>query len=624
MKSINPKNSILDFFFFLPPKNDRILYYEKIQLICIYAISVIIIAVTAINIYKVIGDGEFLVAVLGVFFILLVLAALVLFWVKRNLLLTQRVISIVVLLMMVLIFWNGGGRFGLAALYFLAAFGIFFLILDPKTGMVLPVFYFIGMTLRILLGSFARDSIFFLPELRERFILVLGISCLFGMIGSYSIKLLVNHLAKLAFTDHITGLPNLEKFKESFRSLAHHYHLNQKELILIGIKALHIDKINAIHGIEFSNNLLVRISKRLESQNFSLLARWSSSIFMFVLPGAPLNTIRKRITDILKSLQLPYPLNGQKTTIHFNAAISTYPSDSPIPSEIQKHILTLLECQKMIPGEVIFYDEERLKKEQYRFSLREALNQAEISTDFRLAYQPKIRLKDNQCIGAEVLIRWDRVNVGPVSPVEFIPIAEESGSIRVMTQWIIKSTFKRIRSISDKLLAEYQEKDYTFSINLSVIDLKDAEFIPFLIEELYQHQIKAENVEFEVTERIQIDVDPQIQYALEQLQRLGFKLSIDDFGTGYSSLSYLHTMKVHTIKIDKSFIKMIQPSNENQSYPVIDAIISLCKSMGLNLIAEGIETSYQKEYLLKRECEYGQGWLYSKAISWEDFTAKYF
>lgn len=275
--------------------------------------------------------------------------------------------------------------------------------------------------------------------------------------------------------------------------------------------------------------------------------------------------------------------------------------------KFKKNVLTLLENKKLVHGDIVFFNEKKIIQEQRRFSLREALDQADLDREFSLVYQPKINLNDKSVKGAEVLLRWEREGFGPVSPEDFIPIAEESGMIRTITHWVIETAFKNI--------AESQYDDLIFAINLSVLDLKGEDLLPFLRKTLKTNGISPEQIEFEVTEGIQVDFDPQIKRTFQELYNMGFRLAIDDFGTGYSSLSYLHRLKINNLKIDKSFVQIV--TEENQKYHIINAIIS----MDLEITAEGVETEVQAEYLKKRGFDFAQGWFYSKGISWADFQS---
>lgn len=603
---------IKNFLFQIPPRENRIPYFDRIQLISLYLTAIALILTSIYNTYILYADGFYFFSLMGIVLIILTMSSLFIFWKTRNIVYSQRLIAFVIFLVMTLIIWNGGGRFGLASLYFLATFSIFFLILDYTTGIILPVYYLFGFSLRLLLGRFGSESIFFQSELRYRFAVVLAIACLFGIVGSVSINMLVKYLSTLAYTDPVTGLPNMKRFRDIFRGMTELKDLKHEEgLTLVGFKVLHFDLINANYGPEKGNAILRETGRRLEQCRFKLLSRWNGAIFLAVLPPMKLDELKLCLRNTIEILRAPSQVDECSIVMQFIAAVSRYPDDAVNAPDIQKHVLTQLEDKRLIHGDILFYNEEKMKLEQQRFSLREALAKAVLDQEFSLVYQPKIRLADNRCVGAEILLRWNRSDFGPVSPEDFIPLAEENGMIRTISRWVIGKAFREI--------AAADRKDLVFAINLSVIDLKDPEFIPYVREARRKSAVLPSRIEFEVTESVQADQDPQIQDTLRTLLSEGYKLSIDDFGTGYSSLSYLHKLKVNNLKIDRSFVQMIGPS-ENSRYPVIDAIISMGLSMGLEITAEGVETESQAAYLMKRKCKYAQGWLYSKGVGWNDFT----
>ena len=206
--------------------------------------------------------------------------------------------------------------------------------------------------------------------------------------------------------------------------------------------------------------------------------------------------------------------------------------------------------------------------------------------------------------------------MGPVSPAHFIPVAEENGSIRYITRWILRRCFTDLKQVQ----AHFSDAPAVHAVNLSVMDLKDRDFLPALQALTAEVGVDPRFFEFELTEGMLIDENPQIRQTLEGLTRMGFRLAIDDFGTGYSSLSYLNTLKVHNIKIDQSFIQPIGGS-PGEAHPVVDAIISMGLAMGLEITAEGVETEEQYAYLKKQGCQVIQGWLFSQALTLGEYLS---
>jgi len=268
-------------------------------------------------------------------------------------------------------------------------------------------------------------------------------------------------------------------------------------------------------------------------------------------------------------------------------------------------------------GGIFFLNQDELIKEKFRFSLAESINCAVLDQEFFILYQPKVDLADMKCVGAEVLLRWNHPQLKLIYPDVFIPVAEEMGFIRTLTRWVIGRVVDDLNSgfNSDFFLTH----KLVIAINLSVADLKDRDLVPYIVEQVNRGSSCHDHIEFEITESMLIDDDPQIKENLAGIQKLGFRLSIDDFGTGYSSLSSLHTFQIDNLKIDQSFVRLITGGEMQAPLPVLDAIISMGLSLGVELTAEGIETDEQAEYLRVRGCQTAQGWLYSKGLYLNEF-----
>lgn len=215
--------------------------------------------------------------------------------------------------------------------------------------------------------------------------------------------------------------------------------------------------------------------------------------------------------------------------------------------------------------------------------------------------------------GAEALLRWNSEEFGLIPPDEFIPLAEESGAIIRIGEWVIQQSFKKVAEWNDK----YSDKVVKLAINLSSHQLHNTNLVPFIRREMQAYDVDPKWVEFEITESAIItDFDASI-IVLEGLKAMGFSLSLDDFGTGYSSLSYLTKLPIDILKIDKSFVFEVGESRRAES--VVETIVALSKSLGLETIAEGIETKVQLAFLKELGCELGQGYYFSRPLSENDF-----
>ncbi len=611
------KQGLFEKFFFLPARNDRVLFFERMQLISLYSISILALITAAFNLPMDIRDGLFSTVMVTILFMCLILAGLISFWLTRNLNLSQWFMGAAILILMTNTIIDAGGRYGLGSLYFMAGFAVLYLLVNYSSGIILPVYYTLGMIIRLHIGHFHPDSLFNNPEIVSRFIIVLVLSGVLGVLASVSLHIVVKYISRLAFEDFVTGLPNRNKLQEMLRSRSVQSLQQEQPFSLLALRLLNFSRLNGFIGTNSGDKILQKISQRLQLILPGFIGRWSGSIFMSVLDEEDVSEVRKVCKQIMESLSETFHVNDNHVSAHFVIAVSRFPHDASHSTQLLSNVISLLDHTRRLAGDIVFYDEETLKKEEYRFLLRESMSQADLDEEFSLVYQPKIRLSDEACVGAEVLLRWNNKDLGTIPPDTFIPIAEETGFIKKITRWVIQKAFRDIQ----KVCAHYHTKKdkFNFAINLSVVDLNDPDFLVFLEQQKNTPGLSAACVEFELTERIQIDQDPQIQRCLSRINEMGFRIAIDDFGTGYSSLSYLDQMNAHNLKIDKSFIDQIEYRKDKANYPVVDAVISMGSSLGMEVTAEGVETRGQVDYLIQKGCDTVQGWYYAKAIPLEDF-----
>lgn len=250
-----------------------------------------------------------------------------------------------------------------------------------------------------------------------------------------------------------------------------------------------------------------------------------------------------------------------------------------------------------------------------RMKLDHAMRQALEHQLFRLHYQPQINLHTGEIFGVEALLRWNDKDLGEISPSQFIPIAEESGVIVPIGQWVIQHAIRQA--------AQWNQAGHVLRMgfNVSTLQFQQANFVDLIASTLAENQLSPDRIELELTESVLIrDVDENLK-KLESLAKLGVKLSIDDFGTGYSSLSYLKRFPIHKLKIDRSFVDDLP--QDDSDVAIVTAIIHLAHALKLQVIAEGVETEEQKEFLQTMHCDEYQGYLFSPAISAEEFEQQF-
>jgi len=253
---------------------------------------------------------------------------------------------------------------------------------------------------------------------------------------------------------------------------------------------------------------------------------------------------------------------------------------------------------------------------RHRIEIENDLKQAiELGNQITLYYQPIIDLVTNEMVGAEALVRWNHPEKGFIPPVEFIPIAENSNLIIILSDYLLNIAFKQAREWSKWPFIPY------LSVNISVRQFEKPNFIDRLVYFLKAYQLNASNIQLEFTESIMLDSTKETIVKFEELKRIGFKIAIDDFGTGYSSLGYIHKLPIDVIKIDRSFVIGMLENKKTNS--IVAAISKLSNTLEIKTIAEGIELEVHAERLKQYQCDYGQGYLYDKALPIAEFENKY-
>jgi EAL domain-containing protein (putative c-di-GMP-specific phosphodiesterase class I) len=246
-------------------------------------------------------------------------------------------------------------------------------------------------------------------------------------------------------------------------------------------------------------------------------------------------------------------------------------------------------------------------------SIESGIRRALHEHEFVLHYQPKIDLRSGTVVGAEALIRWQKPGHGWIYPAQFIPVAEDTGLIVPLSKWVLGEACRQTRAWQTAGLPPIR-----MSVNMSPIDFRQRDFVAGVERVLEQTGLAPDWLEIEITEGVLMQNVETTMVALNRLKALGTRLAIDDFGTGYSSLSYLRRFPIDVLKIDQSFIRGL--CNDSNDAALVSAIISLGRSLGLNVIAEGIETAEQLAFLKAHDCEEGQGYFFSKALPADDFA----
>lgn len=586
----------------------------------IYVVTGVYFIAAAVNLSFVLDKKAYLTAGFLVAYLVLALVTLIILWTTRRTERAKLCLGFCVILLILEQILDGGGVFGLGVLYLAFGFSVAYPLFGIVPTIVFMIVYYSGLLFRLSAGNFLPTSIFNSSEITLRMLIILGMALVLQATTCFAIEVIIRHLSRLAYFDQVTCLPN--RFK--FLSFLHDGILrNRKEprpLSVVAVKTVNMNKLNTMLGNALADDLLRNVGSRISGYRNATRAvgRWSSSIFVLYTDLHELSHLERYTAELMATLSEPYLVDGRVVSVFFNSAVSRCPEDSCEPAELVNKAISLLEQTHCRPGDVAFYSKDIQCCQLRMFSLLDDLSNADFDRDFYLVYQPKVRVADKGVAGAEILLRWNSHERGDISPGEFIPVAEQCGMIHRISRWVIQRSFAEIAAMSaadPELLL-----DKLFAINLSVTDLYDREFVDFI--EIMQHRygIPSSVIEFEITEGVMLDDDPRVAENIDQLLLRKFRIAIDDFGTGYSSLGYLHRLRVHNLKIDRSFVQGMSGQESGDKSALIDAIISMSKSLKIQITAEGVETNQQFSYLVERGCDLVQGFLFSKGLRKDEYV----
>lgn len=419
-------------------------------------------------------------------------------------------------------------------------------------------------------------------------------------------------IAYQAYHDILTNLPNRVLFKDRLGLAVLQAKRSGSTLALMFIDLDRFKLLNDTLGHQVGDKLLQEVAIRLQGslRHGDTLARLGGDEFTAVLPD--LNDRQDAVLiaeKFLECLRQPFFLAGKKLHISASIGITLYPDDGESIDELIKNSdIALFHMKGEGKNNYSFFHRSMLDAAYQKIDIEHSLRKALELGELEMYYQPQVDSKTKKIIGAEALMRWNHPERGLLGAGEFLPFSEENGLIIPISDWMLEAICRDIL-----VWNSVGGESVRLSLNLSPQYLDRGDFFGKLKDALIRYGVAPSQIEVEVTENICIQKPQTAIDQLDKLCQLGVSIAIDDFGTGYSSLSYLHRFPIHTIKIDRSFVMEIK--DEGAQFPVILAIISIAKGLGLNLVAEGIETAVQERYLEKSGCETMQGFLYHKPMS---------
>ncbi len=316
--------------------------------------------------------------------------------------------------------------------------------------------------------------------------------------------------------------------------------------------------------------------------------------------------------QIIACTEKHFPVMQNKISINVSVGIVLYPDDGDSAELLLTHANTATQhAKKHLSAGYIYFSERLNHKVSRKLTIEQHLRRAVENNELEVYYQPKLDPLTLKAVSFEALLRWNSEELGPVSPVEFIPIAEKHGIINEIGLFVMKQALSA--------LVGWQKRynfEFSIAINLSPVQFNDDDLLPNIESLLNKYELKRSTVEFEITEGVLLSKYLSVEDTLKKLERLGVSLAMDDFGTGYSSLSYLRKYRFNTLKIDQEFISELPYSDADKK--LVSAIIAMAHELDMKVVAEGVETEQQQAYLIEQKCDYVQGWLYSKALNIAD------
>jgi diguanylate cyclase (GGDEF)-like protein len=428
-------------------------------------------------------------------------------------------------------------------------------------------------------------------------------------ISLLKIQFMNQELKQMTFEDRLTSLPNRAAFYETAKRRMDHCPDNKMALMFIDID--NFKYINDTLGHVSGDLLISEIGKRLmglSDESRSIYRIGGDEFVVFVHQYETLEEIETYAKVLLHSFAIPFRVSDSVLNVTVSLGIALYPlHGNDVDMLLKCADIAMYKAKSTARGRYTFYSQDIDMQIQERMIMENELWKALEREEFSLCYQPQIDVTTGRINSMEALLRWNNERLGLVSPLKFISIAEETNLINPIGDWVLFNACKFLKKVHDQ-----GHPDISVSVNVSIIQLMQQDFKEKVMKTLSETGVEPGSLELEITESVLIESYDGIKDKLRELKSKGIKIALDDFGTGYSSLSYLTQIPINTLKIDKIFIDTITNNGEDTS--LTNMIIMIGRRLGLSIIAEGVETEGQLEYLKKYDCNKIQGYYFSKPL----------
>jgi diguanylate cyclase (GGDEF)-like protein len=420
----------------------------------------------------------------------------------------------------------------------------------------------------------------------------------------------------MAHHDPLTGLSNRIQFQQRLEQLIAQARQRSESVATMFLDLDQFNQINDSFGHAVGDMVLREISQRLTRclRDSDALARWGGDEFVVALATPDVEDTSRRVAQAMLETLIE-PVFAEKHELHLSGSIgiSLYPTDGlDVQTLLRAADTAMYHAKEKGRGTLEFFTPALTANVQHRTSLGTLLHGAQARNEISLQYQPQIDIDSGRILGAEALMRWRRADMGAISPVDFIPIAEDTGLIQTLGEWALRQACEQ-----GKRWHEAGFSELTMAVNFSVRQLSDAKIGERVRRILEDTGFPARSLELEITEGLLMQPTDEVMRILHGFNDLGIRLTIDDFGIGYSSLSYLQRFPIQSLKIDRTFVNRIGHAFNDDA--IVSAIIALTQSLHLRVIAEGVETPAQIEFLRERGCRTAQGYFYSWPVDADPF-----
>ncbi len=519
-----------------------------------------------------------------------------------------------------------GGYRGYGMLYVFLSPIIFFYLLGFRFGAVFTLALSMLIASSMIFPQFPVRSVLELPYLVRILILYILLSAITAAI-IYVFRQSQGRLARFAFYDDMTGLPNRYRIRDAINRLLTEGKAGRGAFVVFFISLNKFRHINDNYGYQVGDEVIKLFSRRISAlvpEDF-LCGRFGGTNFLVALPASRVPDPLAFCEQVHALVAKPFELEELSIPLLTNISYLEYPKvrqsiweDDGLQAPdwidadwIFKNLEVALDSlDRKSGGHTVRYDSEGHRAVRKRYLMAEALRLALDRGEISLHYQPIVAAQDRSVRKLEVLARWKSASFGSISPAIFIPMAEDQGLIREISEYLFATAFSHIPRLDEA--NKQAPLTMSLSLNLSPVSLYSRNFSALFNALMKSHGIPTSRIELEITESLLLKQDPMVMENLNELIKMGVALALDDFGTGYSSLSYLQRFSVSTLKIDRSFIATVK--HRESSREIVRAVLAMARSLGISTVAEGVENADQCDFLKQEGCNYLQGYYFAKPM----------